>query len=70
MEEATILRYMLCYLGCSIPSDKACPTKIFNDNFNGDQNAQNPATDFSKKHVAISYHVMREDVDAGLIEPY
>ena len=34
------------------------------------QNAQNPAADLSKKHVAISYHVVREAVAAGIIEPY
>ena len=34
------------------------------------QNAQNPAADLSKKHVAISYHVVREAIAAGIIEPY
>ena len=69
-EEAISLRYMLRCLGCNIPSDKTCPTKIFNDNFSVVQNAQNPAADLSKKHVAISYHVVREAVAAGIIEPY
>jgi len=33
-------------------------------------NAQNPAADLSKKHVAISFHVVREAVAAGIISPY
>ena len=69
-EEAMSLRYMLRCLGCNIPSDKSCPTNIFNDNFSVVQNSQNPAADLSKKHVAISYHVVREAVATCIIEPY
>jgi hypothetical protein len=69
-EEAMSLRYMLRCLGCNIPADRSCATKVFNDNFSVIQNCQNPAADFSKKHVAISYHVVREAVAAGIIEPY
>ena len=61
---------MLRCLGCNIPSDKTCPTKIFNDNYSVAQNAQNPAADFSKKHVAISYYAVREAIAAGVIVPY
>ena len=69
-EEALSLCYMLRCLGCNIPSDKVCPTKIFNDNFSVVQNAQNPAVDVSKKHVAISFHTVRKAVAAGIIAPY
>ena len=69
-EEAMSLRYMLRCLGCNIPYDGSCPTKVFNDNFSVVQNSQNPAADLSKKHVAISFHVVREAVAAGIIEPY
>ena len=69
-EEAMSLRYMLRCLGCNIPTDGSCPTKVFNDNFSVVQNCQNPAADLSKKHVAISYHVVREAVAARIIEPY
>ena len=69
-EEAMSLRYMLRCLGCNVPHDRSCPTKVFNDNFSVVQNCQNPAADLSKKHVAISYHVVREAVAAGIIEPY
>ena len=34
------------------------------------QNSQNPAAGVSKKHVAISYHVVREDVAVGIIKTY
>ena len=33
-------------------------------------NAQNPVTDLSKKYVAISFHIVREAVAAGIIESY
>ena len=68
-EEAMSLRYMLRCLGFNVPSDGSCPTKIFNDNLNVVLNAQNPAADLSKKHVAISFHVVREAVAAGIISP-
>ena len=32
--------------------------------------ASNPGHDLSKKHVAISFHVVREAIAAGIIEPY
>jgi len=69
-EEAQILRYMLRCLGCNVPSDGSCPTKIFGDNLSVIQNAQNPAVDLSKKHVAISFHVVREAIAAGVVKPY
>ncbi len=69
-EEAMSLRYMLRCLGCNIHYDGSCPTKVFNDNYSVVQNSQNPAADLSKKHVAISFHVVREAVAAGIVEPY
>ena len=69
-EEAQSLRYMLRCLGCNIPADGSCPTKVFGDNLSVIQNSQNPAADLSKKHVAISFHVVREAIAAGIIEPY
>ena len=47
-EEAMSLRYMLRCLGCNIPTDGTCPTKVFNDNFSVVQNCQNPAADFQR----------------------
>jgi len=69
-EEAISLRYMLRCLGTNLPADGSCPTKVFGDNLSVIQNAQNPAADLSKKHVAISYHVVREAIAAGIIEAY
>ena len=69
-EEAISLRYMLRCLGCNVPTDGSCPTKIFGDNLSVIQNAQNPAADLSKKHVAISFHTVREAIAARIVEAY
>ena len=69
-EEAISLRYMLRCLGCYVPTDGSCPTKIFGDNLAVIQSSQNPAADLSKKHVAISFHTVREAIAARIIEPY
>ena len=69
-EEAMSLLYTLFYLGCNVPANSSCPTKAFNGNFSVVQNCQNPTVALSKIHVAISYHVVREAVAAGIIEPY
>ena len=57
-------------LGCNAPSDGSCPTRIFGENLSVILNAQNPAADLSKTHVAIYFHIVREAVAAGIIEPY
>ena len=69
-EEAISLRYMLRCLGCNVPTDGSCPTKIFGDNLAVIQSSQNPAADLSKKHVAISFHTVREAIAARIVEPY
>ena len=69
-EEAKSLRYMLRCLGCNVPSDGSCPTNVFGDNLRVILNAQNPAADLSKKHVAMYLHVVREAIAAGIIAPY
>ena len=70
MEEAQSLCYMLRCLGCNVPCGGSCPTKVFGDNFIVIQISQNPAADLSKKHVTISYHVVREAIAARTIEAY
>ena len=67
-EEAFSLRYMLRCLGCNLPAEGKCPTRIYGDNLSVILNAQNPACDLSKKHVAISYNVVREAIAAGITE--
>ena len=69
-EEAISLRYMLRCLGCNVPTDGSCPTKIFGDNLSVIQSSCNPAADISKKHVAISFHTVREAIAARIVEPY
>ena len=69
-EEAQSIRYMLRCLGYHIPSDRSCPTKCFGDNLSIILNSQNHAADLSKKHVAISFHVVREAVAAGVVKPF
>ena len=70
IEEAQNLSYMLRCLGCNVPADGSCLTKIFGDNLSVILNSQNPATDIFKKHLEISFHVVREAVAVGMIEPY
>ena len=45
-------------------------SRIFGNNLSVILNAQNPATDLSRKHIEISFHVVREAVAAGIIDPY
>jgi hypothetical protein len=66
-EEAMNIRYMLRCLGVNIGTK---PTDVFGDNLSVIQNSQNPEADLSKKHVAISFHVVREAIAAGIICPY
>ena len=61
---------MLQCLGCNIPADGSCLTRIFSDSFSVIQNCQNPAADLSKKHVAISFHLVREAIATGIVAPY
>ena len=68
-EEAISLRYMLRCLGCNLPAGKQ-PTVIFGDNLGTILSASNPEADLSKKHVALSYHIVRESIAAGIAVPY
>ena len=61
---------MLRCLGCNVPLDGSYLTRIFGDNLSFILNAQNPAAYLSKKHVEISFRVVREAVVSGIIEPY
>ena len=69
-EEAMNLRYCLRCLGVNIPHDGSCSTKLFGDNLSVILSASNPGHDLSKKHVAISFHVVREAIAAGIVQPY
>ena len=69
-EEAQTLRYMLRCFGIPIPNDGSMPTRIFGDNLGVIQNATDADADLKKKHVAISFHVVREAIAAGTIAPF
>jgi hypothetical protein len=68
-EEAQNLRYMLRCLGVPIPNDGSCPTNIFNDNFAVVNQACDADAELHKKHVAISFHVVREAIASGATRP-
>ena len=59
------MRYMLRCLGIPVQS----PSYLLGDNLGVIQNANNPEADIKKKHVAISFHVVREAIAAGIIHP-
>jgi len=65
VEEAISIRYMLRSLG--IPVEE--PTNLIGDNLGVIQNASIPDLDLKKKHVAISYHCVREAVAAQIVKP-
>ena len=68
-EDTHSLHHMMRYLGCNVSSNRSCPTRIFGDNLSIILNAKNPAADLTKKHVAIAFHILREAIVAGIIEP-
>ena len=65
IEEAKSLRFMLRCLGIPL----AGPAMLYGANLGVIQNAQMPEADLKKKHVALSYHVVREAVASGVCAP-
>ena len=63
VEEAIALRYMLRCLGIPV----VAPTNLFGDNFGAIQSANIPEGELKKKHVAISYHYVREAIAAKIV---
>ena len=66
VEEAISIRYMLRCLG--IPVTK--PTDLFGDNFGVIQSAEIPEGELKKKHIAISYHYVREAIAAKIVNAH
>ena len=64
-EEVGSIRYMLRCLGVHVD----VPSKVFGDNLGVIQNATIKDSLLKKKHIAISYHKVREAVAAGVIVP-
>ena len=59
------IRYCLRCLGVRVD----CPTLLFGDNNGVILNATIEESKLKKKHVAIAYHMVREAVAAGIIQP-
>ena len=65
VEEFVALHYMLRCLGVNVDVASA----VYGDNLGVIQNATIKDSLLKKKHVAISYHKVRESVAAGIIVP-
>ena len=65
VEEVASLRYMLRCLGVRVDS----ASHVYGDNLGVIQNATIKDSLLKKKHVAISYHKVREAVAAAIIIP-
>ena len=63
VEEAISIRYMLRCLGVPVIR----PTNMFGDNFGVIQSAEIPEGELKKKHIAISYHYVREAIAAKIV---
>ena len=70
MEEAQSLCYMLCCLGIPIPSDGSALTKVFGNNYGVIRNVSDPDATLKKKHVVITFHLVREAITAGVTAPF
>ena len=63
VEEAISLCYMLHCLGIPVTN----PTNRYGDSFRSIQSAYIPDSELKKKHVAISYHFVRESIAAKIV---
>ena len=64
VEEAISMRYMLCCFG--IPVTK--PTRMYGDNRGVIDSVSIPQSELKKRHIAISYHFVREAIAAKIID--
>jgi hypothetical protein len=64
-EEIITMRYMLRSLGIKVTS----PSSLSGDNAGVISNTTNPDATLKKKHIALSFHSVRENVSAGVICP-
>ncbi len=65
-EETITIRYMLRALGINVSK----PSSLSGDNAGVISNATVPDASLKKKHVALSFHYVRESVAAGITHPY
>jgi hypothetical protein len=66
VEEAISIRYMLRCLGVPVTH----PTDLYGDNFGVIQSAEIPEGELKKKHIAISYHYVREAIAARIVNAH
>ena len=66
VEEAISIRYMLRCLGIPVTT----PTDMYGDNFGVIQSAEIPEGELKKKHIAISYHYVREAIAAKIVNAH
>ena len=66
VEEAISIRYMLRCLGVPVTR----PTDLYGDNFGVIQSAEIPEGELKKKHIAISYHYVREAIAARIVNAH
>lgn len=64
VEESVMIRYHLRSMGVKITK----PTPIYVDNMGVVLNANDPASALNKKHVALSYHYVREHVANDVVQ--
>ena len=64
-EESIAIRYMLRCLGVPVVD----ATGLYCDNLGVVLSSALAETQLKKKHVAISYHTVREAVAAGIVQP-
>ena len=67
VEEAVSPRYMLRCLG--VPVKKGNPTTLYDDDWGVIQSASIPDSELKNKHIAISYHYVREAIAAKIVNP-
>ena len=65
VEDIVDLRYALRSLGVTVQR----PALLFGDNQAVIRNTESVASQLAKKHVAISYHMVRESIAAGIVQP-
>eukprot|EP00957_Ditylum_brightwellii_P105412 8036184-Ditylum_brightwellii.AAC.1 len=65
VEEVMALRCMLWCLGVKVTN----PTRILGDNCSVVLNFTIPSSLLKKKHIAISYHMVREAMVAKIVHP-
>jgi hypothetical protein len=65
-EEILSLRYFLRSFG--VPVTRA--TRMFGDNMSVLLNISHPDSQLKKKHIAIAYHILRENVASCVLQPF